>query len=109
MNKTYNSLQYTYKCSICDTTNFKSVIEECEECEFGYTVDDSGNYHNHDLNGGDTKLVCENNHETTYVYVASCECGWNSIEGDKVSCETFVNSKQVFISDALFGSDDDNW
>lgn len=100
----YSQQQYEYKCFICSTTHFTEIIEECEECEYPDVYDDKDNIHSHDLNGGDVILTCENGHKTTQIYIAKCECGWNSIDGDAASCETFVNSKEV---KGLFDSDND--
>ena len=99
----YNKIVYNYRCSICNTKKFNSIIEECEEVYFPEIYDDRNNIHMHDENGGYVELICENGHEKNSIDITNCECGWNSLEGDGKSCETFINSRQV---KTLF---DDDW
>ncbi len=110
MTKTYNRNDYKYKCTVCNTVNFIDIDESCEEVEFGYQFDDNKNFHYHDFNSGIVELLCENGHKTMVKYITSCECecGWNTIDLEKYSCETFKNSKQVFLNN-LFDSDEDDW
>ena len=102
MAKFYESNIYSYECEICKTKKFKSIELECEEVAYNYEIDDNKNEHNHDYNDGTTFLICENDHETMQPFIASCDCGWNSLDQEKYSRETFLkgNVKRTIFSDS---------
>lgn len=101
----YNQNDFKYLCSVCKTSEMISIENNGHtQVQYCDITDDKGNTHSHDHNDGEVYLICKNNHETTKIYIPSCECGWNELYQGEYSCETFLNSKQV---KGLFDSDDE--
>ena len=78
-------IRFPYQCCICHTTKMKFMQEEPTEACYVPFYDELGYLHDHDLNEGSTKCVCENGHETQQAYIAACSCGWTSQQPDNTT------------------------
>jgi hypothetical protein len=75
--RNYRKIQYKYTCQECGTNEFTNIKESITQ-SYDRPFKIGNDKHHHDYNTGNAILTCCNGHQTSQMYTAACECGWNT-------------------------------